>query len=339
MNQNTQPLDTLGRPLRDLRISVTDRCNFRCVYCMPKEVFHRDFAFLPQREVLSFEEISRVVQVATGLGVGKVRITGGEPLVRRDVPKLVEMLAGIQGVEDLTLTTIGALLPQFAQPLKDAGLHRVTVSLDSLRDDVFMAMNDASFPVKGVLDGIDAAAAAGLGPIKVNMVVKGGVNDGDILPMASHFRGSGHILRFIEYMDVGSTNGWSMQEVISAEEVVRRISAVYPLEQLEPNYESEVANRYRYADGQGEIGIIASVTQPFCGACARARLSADGQLYTCLFATRGHDLRALLRSGASDADLDAFLRGVWGARDDRYSELRTSQTVQAPKVEMSFIGG
>ncbi len=339
MNMNTQPLDTLGRPLRDLRISVTDRCNFRCVYCMPKEVFHRDFAFLPQREVLSFEEITRVVQVATGLGVGKVRITGGEPLVRRDVPKLVEMLASVQGVEDLTLTTNGALLPQFAQPLKDAGLHRVTVSLDSLRDDVFMAMNDASFPVKGVLDGIDAAAAAGLGPIKVNMVVKGGVNDDDILPMASYFRGSGHILRFIEYMDVGSTNGWSMQDVISAEEVVRRINAVYPLEPLEPNYESEVANRYRYADGQGEIGIIASVTQPFCGACARARLSADGQLYTCLFATRGHDLRALLRIGARDADLDTFLRGVWGARDDRYSELRTSQTVQEPKVEMSFIGG
>ena len=329
-------MDRLGRPLRDLRISVTDRCNFRCVYCMPKEVFGRDYRFLDRRELLSFEEIERLARVFIGLGVEKIRITGGEPLVRRELERLVAMLAPLD--VDLTLTTNGSLLAPKARTLADAGLGRVTVSLDSLDDDVFRAMNDVDFPVERVLAGIEAAAAAGL-PVKVNMVVKRGLNDGDVLDMARYFRGSGHVLRFIEFMDVGHTNGWRLDDVVPAAEIVEAIGAEFPLEPVEPAYRGEVARRYRYADGAGEIGVIASVTQPFCGDCTRARLSAEGRLYTCLFAVRGHDLRALLRSGASDEGLAAAVDGIWSRRTDRYSELRSAETSDLPKVEMSYIGG
>jgi GTP 3',8-cyclase len=329
-------VDRLGRPLRDLRISVTDRCNFRCVYCMPKEVFGRDYRFLERRELLTFEELERVARVFVGLGVEKIRITGGEPLVRRELERLVALLAPL-GV-DLTLTTNGSLLAAKAQTLADAGLGRVTVSLDSLDDAIFRAMNDVDFPVERVLAGIDAAAAAGL-PVKVNMVVKRGLNDGDVVAMAHYFRGSGHVLRFIEYMDVGHTNGWRLDDVVPAAEIVAAISAEFPLEPVEPAYRGEVARRYRYADGAGEVGVIASVTQPFCGDCTRARLSAEGRLHTCLFAVRGHDLRAVLRGGASDAELADAVRGIWTRRTDRYSELRSAETVDLPKVEMSYIGG
>jgi cyclic pyranopterin phosphate synthase len=333
------PLDTRGRPLHDLRISVTDRCNFRCVYCMPRAVFGRDHAFLPRAELLTFDEIARLVAIFTRLGVEKVRLTGGEPLVRRELPSLVGLLAAIPGVEDLTLTTNGVLLPEHAAALREAGLHRVTVSLDADDDATFMRMNDAGVPVSRVLAGIEAAEAAGLGPIKLNMVVKRGWNEHAVLPMARRFRGTGRILRFIEYMDVGHSNGWRLDEVISADEILSTISAEFPLEPMAPTKPGEVAERYRYADGAGEIGVIASVSRPFCGDCNRARLSADGQLYTCLFATSGHDLRALLRGGASDEDLEATLRAIWAARDDRYSEIRSAETVALPKVEMSYIGG
>jgi cyclic pyranopterin phosphate synthase len=331
------PVDRLGRPLRDLRISVTDRCNFRCVYCMPKEVFGRDYRFLDRRELLTFEEIERLARVFAGQGIEKIRLTGGEPLVRRDVERLVDRLARIRGL-DLTLTTNGSLLPQKAQALVDAGLKRVTVSLDSLDDDVFRAMNDVDFPVSRVLEGIDAAAAAGL-PVKVNMVVKRSLNEDSVLDMARAFRGTGHVLRFIEYMDVGHTNGWRLDEVVPAAEIVRTIDAEFPLEPAEPNYRGEVARRWRYLDGAGEIGVIASVTQPFCGDCSRTRLSAEGRLYTCLFAVRGHDLRALVRGGASDDELADAVRSIWGKRVDRYSELRSAATRDLPKVEMSYIGG
>jgi GTP 3',8-cyclase len=329
--------DTFGRSLRDLRISVTDRCNFRCVYCMPKEVFGRDYRFLDRRELLSFEEIERLARAFVPHGVEKIRITGGEPLVRRDLELLVEKLAAIDGL-DLTLTTNGALLPQKASLLRDAGLRRVTVSLDSLDEDVFAAMNDVDFPVQRVLDGIDAAAAAGL-PVKVNMVVKRGLNEESILPMARLFRERGHILRFIEYMDVGHSNGWRMDDVVPAAEIVAAIDAELPIEPVEPNYPGEVARRWRYRDGSGEVGVIASVTQPFCGDCTRARLSAEGRLYTCLFAVRGHDLRAVLRGGASDDEIGAEIARIWGRRSDRYSEIRSENTVDLPKVEMSYIGG
>jgi GTP 3',8-cyclase len=329
--------DKLRRPLRDLRVSVTDRCNFRCVYCMPKEVFGRDYAFLERRELLTFEEIERLARVFVAHGVEKIRITGGEPLVRRDLERLIEQLATIDGL-DLTLTTNGSLLPQKAQALRDAGLRRVTVSLDSLDDRVFSAMNDVDFPVQRVLEGIDAAAAAGL-PVKVNMVVKRGLNEEAILPMAREFRERGHILRFIEYMDVGRTNGWRLDDVVPAAEIVETIETEFPLEPLEPNYPGEVARRWRYRDGAGEIGVIASVTQPFCGTCTRARLSAEGRLYTCLFALRGHDLRALVRGGASDEELHEAIGTTWRGRADRYSELRSAQTADLPKVEMSYIGG
>ena len=331
-------LDRLGRPIRDLRISVTDRCNFRCVYCMPKEVFGRDYPFLPRAELLTFEEIERLTRLLAGLGVEKVRITGGEPLVRRDVETLVRMLAGIPGL-DLTLTTNGALLAQKAHALRDAGLDRITVSLDSLDDATFRAMNDVDFPVARVLAGIDAALAAGLDPVKVNVVVKRSVNDDGLVAMARAFRGTGVVVRFIEYMDVGHTNGWRLDDVVPAAEVVAAIDAEYPLEPVEAGYRGEVASRWRYRDGSGEIGVISSVTQPFCSDCTRARLSADGKLYTCLFAVRGHDLRALLRGGATDEELTAALRGIWGARTDRYSELRSSETAGLEKVEMSYIGG
>jgi cyclic pyranopterin phosphate synthase len=330
--------DTVGRPVRDLRISVTDRCNFRCTYCMPKSVFGRDYRFMPRRELLTFEEIERVARAFVELGVQKVRLTGGEPLLRADVEVLVSMLAAIPGL-DLTLTTNGALLPRKAQALREAGLSRITVSLDSIDDATFRAMNDVDFPVSDVLRGIDAAAAAGL-PVKVNAVVKRGVNDDGIVDLARHFRGSGHTVRFIEFMDVGATNGWRLDDVVRAAEIVERVGAVFPLEPVEAAYRGEVARRWRYADGAGEIGVIASVTQPFCGDCTRARISAEGKLYTCLFAVRGTDLRALLREeGATDDELRERLSGVWLRRKDRYSELRTEQTAALPKIEMSYIGG
>ena len=332
-------LDTLGRPMRDLRVSVTDRCNFRCVYCMPKEVFGRDHAFLPRAEILDFEEIERVVRAAVALGVRKVRLTGGEPLVRRNLETLVAMLAQIDGIDDLTLTTNASLLADRAQLLADAGLHRVTVSLDALDDPTFQDMNDVGFPVSRVLDGIAAAEAAALGPVKINVVIRRGLNEHAIGDLAEHFRGTSTTVRFIEYMDVGHTNGWRLDDVVPAAEVVAAIDARWPLVPVESAYRGEVAQRYRYRDGAGEIGVISSVTQPFCGDCTRARLSADGQLFTCLFATSGHDLRGLVRSGASDAELADQLRVIWTGRDDRYSELRTLETVDLPKVEMSFIGG
>ena len=331
-------IDTFGRPLRDLRISVTDRCNFRCVYCMPKEVFGRDYQFFEREQLLTFEEIYRLARIFIAHGVQKIRLTGGEPLVRRDLERLVEMLARIPEL-DLTLTTNGSLLAKKAKALKEAGLKRVTVSLDSLDNDVFMAMNDVDFPVEKVLEGIQAAAAVGLTPIKINMVVKRGVNEQSIVPMTRYFREAGHILRFIEYMDVGHTNGWRLDDVVPAAEIVALIDAVMPLEPVEPNYRGEVANRWRHRDGSGEIGVIASVTQAFCRDCTRARLSADGSLYTCLFATQGFDLRGLVRGGASDAEISDAIARVWRVRDDRYSEIRSSETVRLPKVEMSAIGG
>jgi GTP 3',8-cyclase len=329
--------DTLGRPVRDLRISVTDRCNFRCTYCMPKSVFGRDYQFLPRRELLTFEEIERVSRVFASLGVRKIRLTGGEPLLRAEIEVLVEMLAAIPGLE-LTLTTNGALLTRKAEALRDAGLTRVTVSLDSLDDETFRAMNDVDFPVTSVLDGIDAAAEAGL-PVKVNAVVKRGVNETGLVDLARRFRGTGHVLRFIEFMDVGATNGWRLDDVVSAAEIVATVDAAFPLEPVEAGYRGEVAQRWRYRDGQGEIGVIASVTQPFCGDCTRARISAEGKLYTCLFAVRGTDLRELLRSGASDDEVHERVASVWERRKDRYSELRSEQTAALPKIEMSYIGG
>lgn len=331
-------IDTLSRPLRDLRISVTDRCNFRCTYCMPKEIFGPDYKFLPRAQVLTFEEITRLAQIFVPLGVQKIRLTGGEPLVRKDLEKLIAMLADIPGL-DLTLTTNGSTLIEKAQALKDAGLKRITISLDSLDDATFKAMNDADFPVAKVLEGIEAAAAAGLAPIKINMVVKRGTNDRDILPMVRYFRQAGHILRFIEYMDVGNTNGWRMDEVVPSREIVQMIEAEFPLEPIEANYHGEVAERWRFKDGAGEIGLISSVTQPFCGACNRARLSAEGKLYTCLFAANGSDLRTLLRDGSSDEAIANAIQKIWRVRDDRYSDLRSEGIVTLPKVEMSHIGG
>jgi GTP 3',8-cyclase len=339
--------DQLARPLRDLRISVTDRCNFRCVYCMPKEVFDKDYQFLPQSSLLSFEEITRVAKIFVAHGVEKIRLTGGEPLLRKHIEKLIEMLAGLTTHNgkplDLTMTTNGSLLTKKAQSLKDAGLQRVTVSLDSLDDATFKRMNDVDFPVSDVLDGIEAAHRVGLGSVKVNMVVKRGVNDQEIVPMARYFKGSPAILRFIEYMDVGASNGWKMDEVVPSAEVVRLISEQTPLEEVEPNYTGETAERWRYVDGSGEIGVISSVTQAFCSDCNRARLSTEGKLFTCLFATGGHDLRALLRAGHSDKEITAAVAHLWSQREDRYSELRTINTegLARPvrKVEMSYIGG
>ena len=339
--------DTLARPLRDLSISVTDRCNFRCVYCMPKEVFGKNYAFLPHTALLSFEEITRLAKLFVAHGVEKIRLTGGEPLLRKNIEKLIEMLSAIKtpsgGALDLTLTTNASLLAKKAQALKDAGLKRVTVSLDSLDDATFKRMNDVDFPVSEVLRGIDVAHQAGLGPIKINMVVKGGLNDQEIIPMARRFKGSPFILRFIEYMDVGASNGWKMDEVIPSAEVVRRINAEMALEEIEANYSGETAERWRYQDGSGEIGVISSVSQAFCKDCTRARLSTEGKLYTCLFATSGHDLRALLREGRSDEEISTAVAHLWRARGDRYSELRTAGTVMLEramkKVEMSYIGG
>ncbi len=340
-------LDALRRPLRDLRISVTDRCNFRCSYCMPKEVFGRDYAFLPQTSLLSFEEITRAARLAVGLGVQKIRLTGGEPLLRRHLESLIEMLAALRTPQgealDITLTTNGSLLAKKAAALRSAGLQRVTVSLDALDDGIFRAMNDVDFPVADVLRGIDAAQAAGLAPIKVNMVVKRGTNDHEILPMARHFRGSGIVLRFIEYMDVGSTNGWCMDHVVPSADVVSRIHAELPLETMQATQTGETAERWRYADGSGEIGVISSVTRAFCHDCNRARLSTEGRLYLCLFASHGWDLRALLREGRSDEEIAAAIAALWSSRDDRYSLLRQSQVAEAGsgerRVEMHYIGG
>ena len=332
-------LDTLRRPMRDLRISVTDRCNFRCLYCMPREAFGADHAFLTRPELLRFDEIERVVRAGVALGVRKVRLTGGEPLVRAGLDELVRALVAIDGIEDLTLTTNGSLLAAKAEVLAAAGLHRVTVSLDALDDPTFQRMNDVGFPVSRVLDGIAAANAAGIGPVKVNAVIRRGINEHAVLDLAGHFRGSGTAVRFIEYMDVGATNGWRLDDVVPAAEIVAAINARWPLRPVASDYRGEVARRWRYADGAGEIGVISSVSEPFCGDCTRARLSADGQLFTCLFATAGHDLRSMLREGATDADLVEALRRVWAGREDRYSELRSLDTVDSPRVEMSFIGG
>jgi cyclic pyranopterin phosphate synthase len=331
--------DALARPLRDLRISVTDRCNFRCTYCMPRDVFGDDYPFLPHTEVLTFEEIVRVARIFQGLGVEKLRLTGGEPLLRKDIDRLVALLREALPTIDLTLTTNGSALKARARALKAAGLGRITVSLDSLDDATFRRMNDADFPVAKVLEGIEAAAAAGLSPIKVNMVVKRGVNDHQVADMAAHFRGTSHIVRFIEFMDVGSTNGWRMDDVIPSAEVVRRIGERFPVEPAVANYAGEVAERWRYLDGAGEIGVISSVTEAFCSTCTRARLSTDGRLYTCLFAQDGYDLKALVRGGREDAAIADAVRAVWREREDRYSEIRTEATAKARKVEMSFIGG
>jgi cyclic pyranopterin phosphate synthase len=334
------PVDVHGRPLFDLRISVTDRCNFRCVYCMPREVFGSEFAFLRRDELLTYEEIARVALAFVRNGVEKIRLTGGEPLLRRDIERLIKMLREIDGLRDLTLTTNGSLLTRAkARELKAAGLDRITISLDSLDDATFRAMIDAGVPVAKVLDAIDAAGDAGLHPIKIDVVVKRGVNDGEVVDIARRFRGSGHIVRFIEYMDVGNTNRWQHDEVVPGRELVERIRAQWPIEPAQPNYFGEVAERWRYLDGAGEIGIISSVTQPFCGSCTRARLSSDGEIFTCLFAANGFDIRALVRAGASDDELRDAVARVWRGRTDRYSEIRSNETVGAKKVEMSHIGG
>ncbi len=337
-NPPSRPVDRFGRPVRDLRISVTDRCNFRCPYCMPREVFGAEFEFLPRSAILHFGEIRELVRMFRRLGVEKIRLTGGEPLLRRDLPRLVWMLAEVPGLE-IALTTNGALLARHARALADAGLDRVTVSLDSLDEEVFARMNDTRVPVTQVLAGIEAAAGAGLTPIKVNAVVRRGVNDHTVVDLARHFKGTGHIVRFIEFMDVGTTNGWQMGEVVPGREVVERIAAELPLEPVAPNYPGEVARRFRYVDGGGEIGLITSVTQPFCGGCTRARLSAEGKLYTCLFATGGTDLRALLRGWVPNEEIQATIEGVWRGRVDRYSEERTEATGRRAKIEMSYVGG
>jgi len=331
-------VDRRGRALRDLRISVTDRCNFRCGYCMPRSHFGKNFRFLPRAELLSFEELSLLGRVFAAEGAVKLRLTGGEPLLRADLPELVRLLAAIPGVE-LALTTNGSLLAQHARALAEAGLKRVTVSLDSLDDAVFRRMTDADFPVSAVLAGIESAAAAGLRPIKINVVVRRGLNDHTLVDVARHFKGSGHVVRFIEYMDVGSTNHWRAEEVVSGREVVEAIDRELPLEPLEAGYRGEVARRFRYRDGTGEIGVITSVTQPFCGDCTRARLTAEGKLYTCLFATSGFDLRGPLRAGKDEQELRALLRSLWSAREDRYSEQRFAQAHDEKRIEMSYVGG
>ena len=333
--------DALKRPLRDLRISVTDRCNFRCGYCMPRDVFGKGHRFLPRRELLTYEEIETVARVFAGLGVRKLRLTGGEPLIRHDLEILVEKLAALPGIDDLSLTTNASLLtPERARSLREAGLMRLNISLDALDDATYKKINDVNFPVSDVLDGIDNARAAGFYPVKVNMVVQKGVNEHAILPMARHFRGSGVVLRFIEFMDVGNSNRWDLSQVFSAGEILHELNREFPLEPLDPNYRGEVARRWRYRDGSGEVGVISSITQPFCRDCARARLSAVGEVYTCLFAAGGHDLRALLRQGAGEQELLRTVADLWRGRDDRYSELRLGETAPSrEKVEMSYIGG
>ena len=336
---NLPLLDQYQRPLQDLRISVTDRCNFRCRYCMPKEVFGSAHAFLPHSALLSFEEITRLTQLFMAFGLRKVRLTGGEPLLRKGLETLVSMLAAIDGLTDIALTTNGSLLTQRAATLREAGLSRLTVSLDALDDPTFQAMNDVNFPVAQVLSGIESAGRVGFKSVKINVVVQRGVNDHSVVEIARYFQGSEHIVRFIEYMDVGSTNGWRNDDVLPAEEIVSRIHAVLPLEQVAPNYSGEVATRYRYVDGSGEIGVIASVTRPFCGACTRARLSSEGALYTCLFGNTGTNIGKMMRAGATDDDVGTVIRDVWRGRSDRYSEVRSTQVQTGAKVEMSHIGG
>ena len=335
-------IDTMGRSMRDLRISVTDRCNFRCPYCMPAEIFGEAYEFLPRGEILTFEEITRLTRLFSEFGVNKARITGGEPLLRTDLPELISQVAAIDGITDVTLTTNGYLLAQQAQDLKDAGLHRITVSLDSVDDEVFKRMNGRGFGTRRVLHAIDRAAEVGLAPIKINAVVQRGINDHTVVDLARHFKGTGHIVRFIEYMDVGNRNGWKLDEVVSAEEIIARIDAEMPLAPVPGNYPGEVAERYLYRDGSGEVGVIASVTRPFCGACTRLRLSTDGQVFTCLFATRGTSLRDPMRDGATDDELRDLMSRIWTRRTDRYSEERTAATSDMPgpaKVEMYQIGG
>ena len=333
-----EALDTLGRPIKALRISVTDRCNLRCTYCMPREVFGPDYPYLPRAALLSFEETARLVRIFAGLGVTKLRLTGGEPLLRRELPVLVRMVASVPGIEDMALTTNGVLLPELAAGLKAAGLSRLTVSLDTLRPDRFRAISDTDLPLSRVLEGINAARSAGFGPLKLNCVLQRGVNDDEILDLAAFAREQGHSLRFIEFMDVGTTNGWRLESVVPIAEVYRILHGRWPLEPLAPA-QGAVARQWRYADGKGEVGLIASVTAPFCQTCDRARLSADGHLYTCLFASGGLDLKGFLRSGHSDADLTSLLASHWKRRDDRYSELRRSETSGLPRIEMSHIGG
>jgi cyclic pyranopterin phosphate synthase len=334
-----EQLDQLNRPLKDLRISVTDRCNFRCSYCMPSEIFGRDYQFLPQSDLLSFEEIEKVARNFVELGVNKLRLTGGEPLMRKDLEKLIAMLAEIPGVDDLAMTTNGSFHLERVRSLKEAGLGRISVSLDALDDETFRRMNDVDFPVANVLAWIEECEKQGLGPVKVNMVVKKGENEQAILPMLRYFKEHGHILRFIEYMDVGSSNGWRLEDVLSAKEILSVIESEFKVQAAQPNYPGEVANRYSFADGSGEFGIIGSVTQPFCQDCSRARMSADGKLYTCLFAVQGHDFRTLLRDGASNDDLKERIQEIWAQRTDRYSEIRSGNTRNLIKVEMSYIGG
>jgi len=331
--------DVHGRPLRDLRVSVTDRCNFRCTYCMPRDAYGRDHAFLPREEILTFEEIERLAGIFADLGVEKIRLTGGEPLLRHDLPSLVEMIAGVEGIADIALTTNGSILARHAPALAAAGLDRITVSLDAVDDALFRLAADVDFPVARVLEGIDAANEAGLTPIKINTVVRRGLNEDSILDVARAFRGTGHIVRFIEYMDVGSSNGWQMTDVITAGEILGTIGAEWPLEPVEANYPGEVVSRWRYRDGGGEVGVISSVSQPFCGECTRLRLSADGSIYTCLFGVDGTDLRGAMRAGATDEEIAGIVTGVWESRTDRYSEERSGVSVGLPKVEMSYIGG
>ena len=333
-------LDARARPLRDVRISVTDRCNFRCVYCMPKEIFGRDFAFAPRNELLSFEEISRLVRIFARLGVAKVRLTGGEPLLRRDLESLVTQIAAVEGIEDIALTTNGALLTRAkARSLVSAGLRRLTISLDAVDDETFQKMSDVDLTVDRILDAIDAASEAGLAPVKLDMVVVRSLNASKVVEVARRFRGTGHIVRFIEYMDVGNTNGWQMADVVGGAEIVRMIGDAWPVEPLVANYFGEVADRYRYSDGAGEFGVITSVTKPFCGTCTRIRLSAVGEVYTCLFSGAGHDVRSLLRSGATDEAIEGAIASIWTSREDRYSEIRSAATASLHKVEMSHIGG
>ena len=337
---NTVPiLDKFQRPLRDLRVSVTDRCNFRCPYCMPAEIYGERYQFLPRNDLLTFEEITRIVNITVGLGVKKVRITGGEPLVRQDVEKLVSMISRINGVEDLAMTTNAYLLSGMAQTLKDAGLHRITVSMDSVDDDVFQRMNGRGFGTAKVMNGIDSAKRAGFNPIKINAVVQKGINDHTLVDLAKWCRDNGHIPRFIEYMDVGTLNEWKLDEVLPASEIVRIIGEELPVEQLDPAYVGEVARRYRYLDDKGEFGVISSVTQPFCGDCTRLRLSPEGRIVTCLFAETGTDLREPMRNGATDEQVSDIIQGTWRVREDRYSEERTTMNEPRSKVEMYHIGG
>ncbi len=336
--------DKLNRPVRDLRISVTDRCNFRCTYCMPAEIFGERYEFLPRPEILTFEEIERIARIFAAVGVNKLRITGGEPLVRANLPELIERLSLIEGIEDIALTTNGYLLPKYANELKEAGLNRLTISLDSIDEEIFKKMSGRPQGPANTLEGIKLATELGFSPIKINVVVQRAVNDHTLVDTARYFKGTGAIVRFIEFMDVGTKNGWELSEVVTSKEVIEMIGSEFPLEPVDPNYTGEVASRYRYKDGDGEIGVISSVSEPFCGSCTRARLSTDGKLVTCLFASGGTDLKETLRSGKSDEEIAEIIGGIWTNRSDRYSELRSKATdlnagAEGDKVEMYYIGG